>query len=256
MTVRNGNAETLRRDLGRDGVHDAALFDLSPDFEGFAFGFFLFSADIGDDVVDDLGHSVECFSRAADRLVSADRRAFHAVFHERMQRGDVALQGAVAFDGDKAAFGTEPFFLRVDDGGVFGVDLGNDHGNVGRAPVRRVVGNDGDFRFGVFFFQGADLLFFHVDGTEDEIDEFRDLFEVCFGVENDHVLELFGNGGCHCPAFANGVLIAFSRRRGGSREGDDVEPGVIFEEQAETLSDHARCADDGDVVLFHCMCIS
>ena len=71
------------------------------------------------------------FSGAADGLVGRDGDLAHAEFFQRMQRGHIGLQRAVALHGDEAAFGAEAFSLRCDDLGVLGIDFGYDHGHGG-----------------------------------------------------------------------------------------------------------------------------
>ena len=251
MPVGNGHAQALRRNDGRARVHDGAVFDMPPDLQRFAFGFFFFAADIGDHVIQNFGHGFERLARAADRLIGGDRRRLYAVFHNGMQGGHVTLQRAVALDRDKAALCAQTLFLRVDDFRVIGVDLGNDHGHVGCRAVRGVVGNDGDLRLCVALFQRLDLLFFHIDRAEYEIDFFFDLLKIRFRVVDDHVREFFGDGGGHRPAFADRVFIFFPRGRGGSRQSGDAEPGVLRKQKTESLTDHSCRADDRDVVLFH-----
>ena len=166
-----------------------------------------------------------------------------------VQEGDIGLQRAVALDGDKAALGPEALSLRGDDREVFGVDLGDDHGDVGREAVRRVVGDDGDLELCIRFLEGADLLLLHIDGAEHEVD-FSDQ-AVCIrrGVEDDHLLGIGGDGAGHGPFMADGLFIFLSRRACARKQGDGGEPGVVFEQGDKALPDHARCADDGDVIV-------
>ena len=124
-------------------------------------------------------------------------------------------------------------------------------GTAGGEAVRGVVGNDRHFCPGVFFFEDADLFFFHVHRAEHEVDHARDLIEVSFGVEEDHIGEFFGDGGSHGPAAGYSVAVFFAGGSGGGGECGHFEPGMICQKKAEALTDHAGRADDGSSVFTH-----
>ena len=86
-----------------------------------------------------------------------------------MERGNVALQGAVGFDGDKATLRPQTLPLVVDDLRVVGVHFWDDHGHVGGPAMSAVVGNDRALQLSVGLLQGADLILLHVNSAEDKI---------------------------------------------------------------------------------------
>ena len=53
---------------------------------------------------------------------------------------------------------------------MFGIDFGYHHGNVVCEAVRGVVGNDGDFEAGIFFFERLDFFLLHINGAKDKVD--------------------------------------------------------------------------------------
>ena len=166
-----------------------------------------------------------------------------------MKEGNVGLQGAVALNGDKPALGPEALSLCGNDPEVFGVDLGDDHGNVGRETVCGIVGDDGDLELCIRFLEGADLLLLHIDGTEHEIDFACKALCVRRRIEHDHLLRVLGDGAGHRPLAADGLFIRLARGARACEQGDGGEPGVSFEKGHETLTDHSRSADNGDVIV-------
>ena len=249
VAVRNGHAQALRRDDGPRCRNDRVAFDAAPDFEGLLFALFLFAADVGDDVIDDLGHRFERLACPRDRLIGADGAALDAELLQRMKKGDIGLQRTVALDGDKAALGPEALSLRRNDPEMFGVDFGDDHGNVGRETVRRIVGDDGDLELCIRFLEGADLLLLHIDGAEHEIDFAYKALCIRRRVEDDHLLRIGGDGAGHRPFMADRFFIGLARGARACEQGDGGEPGMAFEQRHEALTDHSRSADDGDTIV-------
>ena len=139
MTVRNRHAQTLRGDVGFRRIDDLIALDMAPELHRLLLGLFPLAADIGDHVVDHFRPCLKCSACAGNCLICADQRLFHAVFHQRVQCRDIALQAAIGFDGDKAALCAEPLALCVDDADVVGVDLRHDHRHVGRVAVGGIV---------------------------------------------------------------------------------------------------------------------
>ena len=108
MAVGHRHAQALRGDVGLCRIDDLAALDMAPEFHRLLLGLFLLAADVGDYVVE---HFRPCFKRlagAGNCLIGADQRLFYAVFHQRVQCRDIALQAAIRFDGDKAALGAKP----------------------------------------------------------------------------------------------------------------------------------------------------
>ena len=170
-----------------------------------------------------------------------------------MQCGNVALQGAVGLDGDEAPLGTQTFALGLDDGKVVGIDLRHHHGDVVHAPVGGVIGDHGDLRFGVQFFQRFRLRLAHVDSTEDKIHQLFHLIHVFGGVQKHHIRHFCGDGGLHNPAVPQSFGIRFPGASSGSSQSGHLKPGVVFQEGRKALAYHARCADDSNTIRFHCL---
>jgi sortase (surface protein transpeptidase) len=97
----------------------------------------------------------------------------------------------------------------------------------------------------------GDLFFLHIYRTEHEIDFFCDFVDIRFRIHNHHVAVFFGHSAIERPFIAYGFLIGFSCATRGRRQHDDVEPRVVFKQEHKSLSDHARSADNANVVLFH-----
>ena len=251
VTIRAGHTQALRGNCGGGGVFDVVALDFAPELERLLLRLFFFAADIGDDVVD---HFWPCFKRlacAGNCLIRADERLFHAVFHQRMQRGDIALQRAVGLDGDKAALRAEALSLCVDDPDVIGVDLRHDHRNVRRPAVRGVVGDDGALQLCILFFERLDFVFLHIDRAEDKVDHRGNFLCVRFRVHDNQLAFGFRNVLLHEPFARNGVLVCLACAVGAGSEHDRLEPRMLRRQQDEPLTDHARCANDTDFILLH-----
>ena len=167
-----------------------------------------------------------------------------------MQGRHIALQAAVGLDGHKAALGAQTLALGRDDVDVVGVDLGYDHRHVRGKAVRAVVGHDRALGLGVGLLQCLDLVLLHVDGAKDEIDLGGDLLHIG-GVQHDHLFNALGHGGLHQPAAADGLLIGFASAACAGRKGNQIKPGVIFQQRNKALADHTGCTDNTNIVLFH-----
>ena len=170
-----------------------------------------------------------------------------------MQGGHIALERAVGLHGNEAPLGAQTLALRVDDGDVVGVDLGHYHGHIVGPAVGGVVGDDGALQLGVLLLQSPDLLLLHIHGAEAEVHQLRHLLGVGLGVQNDDLLGLLGHGDIQSPAALHGLLVGLSGAAGAGGDGGELEPGVIFHQGDEALTDHAGASDDADFVLFHGM---
>src|SRR5699024_4209434 len=69
VAVRYGDPEALSRDDGPLGVYDPVALDAAPQLEGLLLALLLLAADVGDHVVDDLGHPVKGFARVRNGLI-------------------------------------------------------------------------------------------------------------------------------------------------------------------------------------------
>ena len=167
-----------------------------------------------------------------------------------MQGRHIALQAAVGLDGHKAALGAQALALGRDDVDVVGVDLGYDHRHVRGKAVRAVVGHDRALGLGIGLLQCLDLVLLHVDGAKDKIDLGGDLLHIG-GVQHDHLFNALGHGGLHQPAAADGLLIGFASAACAGRKGNQIKPGMIFQQRNKALADHTGCTDNTNIVLFH-----
>ena len=168
-----------------------------------------------------------------------------------MDCGHIALQGAVALHGDKAPLGAQPLALGFDHRGVVRVDLRDNHGHIGGAPVGAVVGDDRALLFGVGLLQGADVLLLHIHGAEHKIHLGHDLVHVLFRVVNGHFRHAGRHGDLHGPAAAHSLLIGFPGGAGAGRQCGHRKPGVVFQQGGKTLPHHSRTSDDSHAILFH-----
>ena len=114
---------------------------------------------------------------------------------------------------------------------MLGVDLGNDHGNVGSSSVSGVVGYNGALSLCVLFLKCSDLVLLHINSAENEIYLRSDLLDICCCVKNDHILELLGDILLHCPLCAYCVLISLACASGRCCQDLYIEPGVICQQE-------------------------
>ena len=242
--------------LGRDGrglcLHDLAVLDGAPYLQRLLLGLLLLAADERDQVIDHLRPGLEGLAGAGDRLIGAGEDLGQAeLLLERMQGGNVALDGAVGLDGDEAALGAQTCALCGDDLEVLRVDLRHDHGDIRREAMGGIVGDDGALCLGIALLEGADLVLLHIDGAEHEVHIGNDAVHVGVQVTDDHVGQLLRHRHGHRPAAANGLAVglAGAARRGG--EHLDVEPRMLCEQRRETLADHAGGTQDTYIILLH-----
>ena len=169
MTVRNRHTEALSRDSRRRSLNDLISIDSSPYLQRLLLGLLLFSADIGDEVVDHLRPRLEILACSGNSLIRAGKNLCKTELSQRMERRNVALDRAVGLDCDKASPGAETFSLCLDYLNVVGIDLRHDHRNIGSKSVGRVIGNDGALSLCIGFLESLYLIFLHIDRTETEI---------------------------------------------------------------------------------------
>ena len=251
VAVAHRDAQALRGDAGRRGLDDLVALDVPPQLERLNLALFLLPADIGDDIIHHLRPGRKGFAGAGNRLIGAGQHFGDAKTEQWVQRGHIALQRAVGLDCDEAALGAEALSLRVDDLGVFGVDLGDDHGNILGVPVRGIVGDYWAFQLGIAFFKRANLCLGHVDGAEHEIDIACDRLCIGDGVPHNKSRQCFRDRRRHSPTRADRFRIGLAGRAGRSREDSDMKPGVVFQQAHKALADHAGRADDAYIVLLH-----
>ena len=103
MAVGNGNTNALRGNVRPLRGNDHAVFYTAPNFQWLVFAFFLFSANVGNDIIHHFRPTFKSFSGAADRLIGAGKRFSNAELRKREQRGYIALQRTIGFYRDKAA---------------------------------------------------------------------------------------------------------------------------------------------------------
>ena len=223
---------------------------MAPQLQGFLLALFFLTADVGDDVIQNVGEGFKGLASTGDGLVGADQHVSDTVAAQGMQGGHIALQAAVGLDGYEAALGTQTLALGRDDVDMIRIDFGHDHGHIRGKTMRAVVGNDRALGFGVSFFQGLDLLFLHVDSAEHEIN-FGGNFLHIGCIQHDELLRTFRHRHLHQPAVTDCILIRFAGAARTRSHGGQVEPGVVFQQRDKTLADHASCTDDAYIVLFH-----
>ena len=210
VAVGNRYAEALCGDDRLLGIDDVVALNMTPQLERLTLALFFLAADVGDDVIHDLGHAVKGLAGTGDGLIGAHQRLADAeVLHQRVQGGNIALQAAVGLDSDEAALGAQTLALSGNDLDVIGIDLGHHHGHIRGKAVCAVVGDHRALGLCIGFFQCLDLILRHVDGAENEIHlrgNFFHLGSVC----HDHLLHALRHGGGHGPAGANGLLVRFA----------------------------------------------
>ena len=252
MAVGGGDAQALRGDGRLLGVGDVVAVDPAPDLHGLLLALFLLAAYVGDDVVDHFRPGLEGLSCAGDGLIGADEDLVQPVLQpQRGEGGDVALDGAVALDGDEAARGAQALFLRGDDLQVLGVYLGDDHRHVRSPAVGAVVGDDRRLAPGVLLLERQYLLLLHVHGGEDEVHLAGDGSHVR-GVLDDDTLCALGHRDVQRPTLGDGLLVGLARAA--LTRGDDLqlEPGVVRYKGYKALTHHTGAANDAYFKFFHC----
>ena len=251
VAVGGGNAETLGGDGRACGIDDNAVLHPAPQLQGLLLALFLLTTDVGYHVVHHLRPGFEGLARTGDGLIGADQHLLQAEGAQGMEGGDIALQGTVGLDGDKAALRSQTPALGFDDPEVLGIDLRHHHGHVGRPAVGGVIGDHGAPAAGISLLQGLNFLLLHVHRGEYEVHLGGNPVDVCFRVEHHHVLGLPGHGDIQGPAATNGLLVGLARRAAAGRDGGQLKPGVVLQKGNEALTDHAGAADDANSVLFH-----
>ena len=251
MPVGHRHAQALCGKARTIGADNLVALDVTPQLQRLLLALFFLAADVGDDVIQNIGEGFKGLARAGNCLIGADQHVGDIILAQRVQGGYIALQAAVGLYGNKAALGAKTLALGGDDVDVVGVDLRHDHRHIGGKAVGAVVGNHGAFCLGVGFLQRFDLLFFHIDGAKDKVHLGGDLCHVG-GVQHHQLFRLFGHGGLHQPAAAHSLLIGLAGTAGAGCHSGQAEPRVVFQQGYKTLPYHTGCADDTYIVLFHC----
>ena len=117
--------------------------------------------------------------------------------------------------------------------------------------VGGVIGDDRAFKLRVCFFERLDLVFFHVDSAENEIDLLCDLLRIRLGIHNDHGFDAFGDRLRHVPFIADRLRVGLACAVRAGCQHDRREPRMICCQQNEPLPDHTRCTNDTDSEFFH-----
>ena len=130
------------------------------------------------------------------------------------------------------------------------VDLRHDHGHIGGKAMGTVVGHDRALGLGVRFFQCLDLVLFHVDGAEHEVD-LGGNFLYFGGIEHDEFFRTFRHRRFHQPAIPDGFFVRFASAARTRSYGGQMEPGVVFQQRDKALADHTGSTNDTYIVLFH-----
>ena len=135
------------------------------------------------------------------------------------------------------------------------VQFRNHHRNVRRVTMCAVVGNNRAFRLCVTLFERLNLVFFHVDRAENEVDHAGNFFNVAGCVHDNHVFDVFRNVHVHAPFLADCFRIGFAGRTRARRNGRYMKPRVIGKERQKALTDHARSTDYTNIILFFHLCL-
>ena len=251
MAVGHGHPQALGGDGGGVCVDDDPIFHPAPNLQRLLLALLLLAADVGDQVIHHLRPGLKGLTGSGDGLIGAHQNLLNAIAQQGGEGGDIALDGAVGFHGDKATLGAQPLFLGGDDLQVLGVDLGNHHGHVGGPAVGGVVGHHRALMAGIFLLQGLDGVLGHVHSGEDKVHLAGDGLHVVLGAEQHHVLCHLRDGHVHGPAARYGLLIPLPGRAGAGGQNGEAEPGVVGQQGDETLAHHAGGADDTYFVFMH-----
>ena len=253
MTVGGCDSEALSGEIRAGRFNDPVAFNLAPDLERLNFGFLLLTADVGDHVIDHLGPGLKGLACAGDRLIGAYEHVLDLVacLIQREKSGHIALKRAVGFDGDEASLCAEALPLSGYDSGMLGVQLGYYHRHIGGVAVGAVVGDNGALRLGICLLESLYLILLHINGAENEVDCRRHFVDILCGIHYNDVSHVCGDGRSHAPFCADCFFICLAGRAGACGKGDYLKPRVILKQGGEALTDHSRCSDYADSVLFH-----
>jgi hypothetical protein len=162
-------------------------------------------------------------------LVGTNQNPFRFKVQKRGKGGDIALNGTIGFDSDKALLRSQTLTLNGDDLQVRGIYFRDHHGNVRGPTVGGVVGYNGALCSGIGLLQGTDIILFHIYRTEDKVNLFRNPYPVGNSIVNDHFFERLGNGDRHFPTAPDCLLVGFSCTVRACCQCSNGEPGVIFQ---------------------------
>ena len=123
------------------------------------------------------------------------------------------------------------------------IQFRNDHRHIGRAAMRRVIGNDGRFALGICVFQRANLVLLHIDGAENKI-HFACYAAYVRRIADNQRAHSGGNIPVKCPASADRFLVSLACASRGGGDDRNLKPRVIGKQGNKTLTHHARCANN------------
>ena len=251
MTVADRNTQTLCGDHRLGCRDNLVALDGAPDLHWLLLGLFFLAADVRDDVVNHFRPGLKGLAGTGDCLIGADHNLLDAEVLKCGQSRNIGLNGTVGLNRDKAALGAQTLALCRNDLCVICVDFRNDHRNVLGEAVCAVVGDNRALQLCIFFFQCADDILLHINGTERKVNLGSELLGIVLSVIEDHVLHIFRNRNSHLPAAFNSLCIGLALVAAARCDCDDAEPRMICEQGSKTLTNHTGCADNADIILFH-----
>ncbi|MNJ60468.1 hypothetical protein D3C77_562030 [compost metagenome] len=152
MSVRYRYADTLRRNQRRACFNNLAILNPAPDAQRLLLALLLFPADIRNDVVQHFRPIAEVFTSSGNRLICRCDHGCRFKIQQGMQSRDIALDGAIGFNGNKPSLRSKPFALRGNDFEMLRVYFRDHHRYIRRPAMSRIVGNDRGSRFCISLF--------------------------------------------------------------------------------------------------------
>ena len=158
MAVQNRNPNALTGNQGALCRNDLSPFDMPKNPQRLLFTLFFFSGNKRDDVSDHFRPLLKVLTGTGNCLIGGYRCFIRFQVFPRSQNRGITLNGTIRFYCNKAPFGVKPLPLKGDDLRMFRIDLGNDHRDIRRPPVRTVIGNDRRLRLCISLFDRPDLI--------------------------------------------------------------------------------------------------
>src|SRR3989344_6219415 len=171
MAVGYGHARTRCRNFDARAFREFPVFYAAEYFIRLELRLFFFSADVGNDVIDDVPTRYTGVPRAGYRLHRGHHYALDIVafLQERVNGGDIALDTAVRLHDDESFFPAARLLLEGDNVEMMCVYLGNKHGDIGSMAVRRCIRKYRHASSSVHFFRFAyHVLVRHFERGEHE----------------------------------------------------------------------------------------
>ena len=249
MAVRHRHADALRADQRLFGVYDHAVFliHMTEDLQRLFLGFLLLAADVRNHVIHHLGPGLEVLSGTGNRLIGADHDLLWTELAQRVDRGGVALNGTVRLHRHETAGGAQTLLLELDDLGMLGIDLRNDHGDIRGPAVRAVIRHHGDLVLRVFVLDLTDLFFLHVDCAEHEVHVRGHGVNVA-DVTDRQIRNFFRNRNGHLPAAFHRLAVGLSRRARARSQAHELKPRMIRQQRHEALAHHTGRAQNTNLI--------